>query len=373
MSFWKKYESEEERQAAEAQHARLKFAKKAGQAFGSTDWQKAVDFINAAIALDQDPAAAQKDGMLWRDQAVSILMLIRHKSNLKLHYILGALDPAALTELCRNDRVSFAAALEAKAAQRDTSALPEFLQAAGPAFSRADIDKALRAAVLNRRTYEAVDNGGFDDPSYKWYGFGGAVKNAGLLLQKGASLQNGNADLLIKAVEQGDIEMVKTLATGGADLLATGRKALALAEEKDSHLIAQFLKEQIAQRERFVKADDQTLVETKPLDGQGNSLKLVFNFEARRVTEIFSSPAVEGQQSAMVSHRFEDYAPQALQKAFDRLVSLGGRPRAPTAESPTQEIDKAPLQKPGAFAKTGAPAALAKTRRKGSGAGGRAQ
>lgn len=72
----------------------------------------------------------------------------------------------------------------------------------------------------------------------------------------------------------------------------------------------------------FSSPDAQTLVEKKDL-GDGDTLKIVFNFESRRVTEsVFSAKGV-----ALTSHKFRDYDETALEAAFQQLQKLGGSPR----------------------------------------------
>ncbi|MCC7038259.1 MAG: hypothetical protein IT560_13285 [Alphaproteobacteria bacterium] len=72
----------------------------------------------------------------------------------------------------------------------------------------------------------------------------------------------------------------------------------------------------------FSSPDAQTLVEKKDL-GDGDTLKIVFNFESRRVTEsVLSARGV-----ALTSHKFRDYDETALEAAFQQLQKLGGSPR----------------------------------------------
>lgn len=87
----------------------------------------------------------------------------------------------------------------------------------------------------------------------------------------------------------------------------------------------------------FSSPDAQTLVEKKDL-GDGDTLKIVFNFESRRVTEsVFSAKGV-----ALTSHKFRDYDDSALEAAFQQLQKLGGSPR------PLEGVKKpAGLKKPG--------------------------
>ena len=84
-------------------------------------------------------------------------------------------------------------------------------------------------------------------------------------------------------------------------------------------------------RAGFYKSDAQTLVEVKDL-GSGESLRLVFNFESRRVTEIFTGKA----EAALGSYGFTAYNEDALKAAFDKLVELKGTPRALETAKPAR-------------------------------------
>lgn len=89
----------------------------------------------------------------------------------------------------------------------------------------------------------------------------------------------------------------------------------------------------------FSSPDAQTLVEKKDL-GDGDTLKIVFNFESRRVTEsVLSAKGV-----ALTSHKFRDYDATALESAFAQLQKLGGTPRPlETAKKPaTLKVPKTP-------------------------------
>ncbi len=86
-----------------------------------------------------------------------------------------------------------------------------------------------------------------------------------------------------------------------------------------------------APRAGFYKSDAQTLVEVKDL-GSGETLRLVFNFESRRVTEVFTGKA----EAALGSYGFAAYDEDALKTAFDKLVELKGTPRALETAAPAR-------------------------------------
>jgi hypothetical protein len=71
------------------------------------------------------------------------------------------------------------------------------------------------------------------------------------------------------------------------------------------------------------RADDQTLVETKSL-GDGSVLKIVFNFESRRMTEIYEGAS---HRTSMTGYAFADVDRDTLEAAWTALSGLGGKPR----------------------------------------------
>jgi hypothetical protein len=68
--------------------------------------------------------------------------------------------------------------------------------------------------------------------------------------------------------------------------------------------------------------DARTLAITK--DMEDGKLRTVFNFETKRVTEIFFGP--DGTAKVMTGYAFRDYGDEALEAASVRLSALGGVP-----------------------------------------------
>lgn len=84
--------------------------------------------------------------------------------------------------------------------------------------------------------------------------------------------------------------------------------------------------------------DAQTLVEKKSL-GDGDTLKIIFNFESRRVTEsVFNEKGV-----ALTTHKFNDYDVDALEAAYQQLKKMGGNPR------PMRDKPPGPVPRPDNF------------------------
>ena len=116
-----------------------------------------------------------------------------------------------------------------------------------------------------------------------------------------------------------DPQLIKSLSLpphqdGGALLARMGVEATqgAKPEQKRPHTFR-----------TFKMADEQTLIETKTLDGN-SKMKLVFNFEARRVSEIYETV---GKEPSNFGYSFADVDREALEENFKRLTDMGGKPK----------------------------------------------
>ena len=77
----------------------------------------------------------------------------------------------------------------------------------------------------------------------------------------------------------------------------------------------------------YHKLDEQILMEAKLLpDANGvSSLKTLFNFRAARVTDIYEYGP--GKRTVSTTSTFDEYDPEALGFAREKLQALGGKPR----------------------------------------------
>ncbi len=75
---------------------------------------------------------------------------------------------------------------------------------------------------------------------------------------------------------------------------------------------------------RFTALDRETLLEVKTLPDNAGTLKSVFNFASRHVSEIFET--VNPRQSILRDIPFEDYGDAALENARSKLIEMGGSP-----------------------------------------------
>ncbi len=294
----------------------LQLAKKAARAFAEKDWNRAVEFM-------RDVTAAQPD---LTDTAMTLLsQSVKQNDTNHRFYVLNGLPDDVLLGACTRGSLPYAEALQALAGFGDSDRMQNFLDAAAEKLTQDDLDKGLKAAVSYRDTFVIIDIGYSD--RYQHYTSGDKAENTRLLLKAGASTAGDNAELMVKGAEQNNLAIVKLLVEHGANLSVSGKRAMKKAEERNFDAVALYLREQLIALQRFSSPDEQTLVETKALDDRGSQLRLVFNFAARQVTEIYNGPE-EKTAAAMLSHRFADYDQSALTEAFERLKSMGGQPRA---------------------------------------------
>lgn len=253
---------------------------------------------------------------------MQIFQLAEELTSLHRYFVLNGLSAEGLSAAAANGAITWQLALEVKAASGTAAELEAMLAIGGDKIKQDDLDGALRAACTLRHEFRSA--GDYDD--YRHYNAGNKPENALTLLRAGASPNGDNGDLLVRAAEQNHPAIVKALVEAGANLSLSGKLAMKKAEEKNISGIALYLREKLLLLERFSMPDAETLVETKLLDDQGSQLRLVFNFSARQVTQIFNGPD-DKPQAAMLSHSFADYDAHALSEAFDRLRSMGGTPR----------------------------------------------
>lgn len=74
---------------------------------------------------------------------------------------------------------------------------------------------------------------------------------------------------------------------------------------------------------RFTAVDEQTLSENKQLPGK-DTLKILFHFASRRVSETYETAG--GKHVNQQNFTFNEYDPEALEAAREKLIALGGKP-----------------------------------------------
>jgi hypothetical protein len=249
-------------------------------------------------------------------------------------YVLGRLEAAQAVRLCRAGHMPWWPAFAGHAFFGDLAGL--------------------------RRVYEAAQ----EDPgqetekpsptnAYRWisqtYVIGGDASNkidTGVLRQLFAWKADPNDDngkWLEKSLRSYDTGALRVLVENGASLPTVFKVMAELQKEGGDAQIGR-IQDALAKDPLYLKVDDQTLAEVKFIadPSGGATFRTLFNFKARRVSEIYEAGA--GHGAVMNAVNFNDYDQEALECARDRLQRLGGhpaetvltfaKPRLPNAQVP---------------------------------------
>lgn len=158
------------------------------------------------------------------------------------------------------------------------------------------------------------------------------------LLKMGAS-PGSNSELFQKLVTGGHLPAAHLLAKYGAGTSLNTENWMNWAASQGNPKYYRDFRDVHWAWGRFTAVDAQTLAETKPLPGK-DTLKVLFNFSARRVLETYE---VAGSKHVnQQSFTFAEYDAEALEAARAKLMELGGKPSEIRPELP----GKPPLAKP---------------------------
>jgi hypothetical protein len=147
--------------------------------------------------------------------------------------------------------------------------------------------------------------------------------DAGVLRQLfdwGADVNEKNGEWLDKAVRTLDGDALKEFVVRAP--VKAVFKAMENLPEAQQAKIQRWLQKPVS----YVKVDDATLSETKFIpDAQGGaSLRTLFNFSARRISEIYEYGA--DRKALMTTASFDEYDSAAIEFAREKLRALGGKP-----------------------------------------------
>ncbi|HYD17896.1 MAG TPA: hypothetical protein VEF76_05415 [Patescibacteria group bacterium] len=140
------------------------------------------------------------------------------------------------------------------------------------------------------------------------------------LFDWGADVNEKNGEWLEKAVRTLDGDALKEFVTRGN--VKTVFRAMENLGDAQRAKIQRWLQKPVT----YVKVDDSTLSETKFIpDPQGGAtFRTLFNFSARRISEIYEYGA--DRKALMTTAGFDDYDSAAIDVAREKLRALGGKP-----------------------------------------------
>ncbi len=220
--------------------------------------------------------------------------------------VFGQLDPDKMIALARAGAVHWWQPVTGKAFFGDVEGMRKIYNAT-PAESRPNATSAMTWVCF----------------PYKAAGVSNKIEAAVLrqLFDWGADVNEKKGEWLEKAVRNLEGDALKEFVTRGN--VATVFKAMDSIKDEARQMEIQKL---LQKPTSYVKVDDTTLSETKFIpDAQGGSwFKSLFNFRARRVTEVFEYGS--DRKALMSTASFDDYDSQAIDFAREKLKALGGNP-----------------------------------------------
>jgi hypothetical protein len=240
-------------------------------------------------------------------------------------FVLGQLEPAQSALLCRADLMPWSTALTGRVFFGDLAGMRAVYgaQQENPGKG-AEGPSPTTAYKWIAEPYKLID-----DVANK-----ADVGVLAQLLDWGADPNDDGGKWLEKSLRAQNAGFLRLLLDHGADPATVFRTLSELQEAKKSAQVAQ-IQEALPGRVFSAKVDDESLVESRfvPATGGGGVFRTLFNFRARRVSEVYENNA--GTSSSLASIDFGDYDQGVLQAAREDLIRRGGHPR-----EFTQGIDK---------------------------------
>ncbi len=305
--------------------------------------EKVVDaFAKLSPTLESLPAYDdEEDDAITnlRDEAQELLQSYTDRmdnegwEDARKYYTLGAAAAKTLIAGAQQDMLDWGDILNAKALRGTAEDIKNILDAAAKAEASVDLDAAL---------VWAAEPGDLADTVYH----AGNVQTAEAILNAGADPSYNNGDLFLDAVRTGNADMARVFCRAGVDdpnfnlahWHGNARSYLQTAEAR--HLI----REMYWEYGRYDVLDASTLVERKNLE-EGGQLRVIFDFAARRVSEVYTSN--DSTYAFKSDVPFDDYGPAALRKAREKLTELGGHPPADEPPAGYRGMAKPKLHAPG--------------------------
>lgn len=222
----------------------------------------------------------------------------------------GAMETQDLLALCEYKFLNWQTALDAKAMQGRGDDVTAIAAAAKQAGQGLNFSSALGFAAQPKLLTPGI----FHE---------GNLSTTEALFDLGALPNTDNTNLFLKVVENGNMDVARAFAKRAHTVNMSIDRFVAWAQGNNKPKMYEDFRKLQWEYGRYSVTDYETLVETKPLPEKAQ-LNIVFNFAARRVSEIYeySNP----RQSIKTDFGFEDYAEEAIMAAQKKLAELGGNP-----------------------------------------------
>jgi hypothetical protein len=233
-------------------------------------------------------------------------------SQQRLQYTLGRCDTDCLVLLAERKIYSWQEIFTAKALHGCGQDLVTIQRAAQDQGQVVELTQALRAAAKPVLLTEGLRHEG-------------NLATTDQLLQMGADPGLDNGQLFLTVVTEGRVDIGRVFArhAQGSAFLDVGGW-MNWAQQNRKIKLYTDLRDIWWDYGRFKANDRETLVETKPLPDNTGNLRIVYNFAARRVSEIYEHN--NPRQALLKDFSFDDYGPEAIEQARLKLLELGGEP-----------------------------------------------
>ncbi|MBI1215306.1 MAG: hypothetical protein GC185_05735 [Alphaproteobacteria bacterium] len=155
----------------------------------------------------------------------------------------------------------------------------------------------------------------------------GNIETTKQLFEMGANPGYDNSGALYLAVvEAGRKDIGRIFAHYGQNGLLNLAGWAESAKRNGNAKVYQDLRDINFEYGNFHMIDNSTLQQTKPLQESNSTLKVIFDFAARRVHEILDVASASPRQTTVKDFSFDDYGRAALEEAREKLIEMGGHP-----------------------------------------------
>lgn len=289
-------------------------------------WKLCAADMNGVMAvIDFDAARrlpsatlTERDAQTQRDLAIDAprkligqMQQMQWGSN-RTHFTYGQLDTEALVLLAERKLVSWQEIFNAKASFGKPDDLEQIRTQALLSGTTININNALAHASKPANMVAGLR-------------FEGNYATTEYLFRQGAdpNLDN-NGVLFYTVVEQGRSDIGKLFAKFGQNGLLNVETWVNKAKADRKIKLHEDLRKIHWEYGRYHVLDNETLQETKIFPDNGGSLKILFNFASRHVTEMLELP--NPKQVIVKDYSFDDYGQQALESARAKMIDMGASP-----------------------------------------------
>jgi hypothetical protein len=288
-------------------------------------WRECADEVNAELlridlqaarrmpSSSRSVAEAEAERTKAMEGFKKILTLMQSNgwSQQRLQFTLGRCDTDCLLLLAERKIYTWQDIFNAKALHGTGDELKVIQRAALDQGQTVELTQALRAASKPALLVEGLR-------------YEGNLSTVEQLLKMGADPGLDNGQLFLNAVSEGRVDIGRAFARHAQGTFLDVGQWMNWAQGNRKIKLFNDLREIWWDYGRFKANDRETLIETKPLPDNTGNLRIIYNFAARRVSEIYehSNP----RQALVKDFSFDDYGPEAVEQARLKLVELGGEP-----------------------------------------------